>query len=198
MNTKTIRTKNCLELLIDNNSTFHIWGLNPKWTQFFPTTYNARKELYYDFICDAETKMRIARINDNFTPDEIDNLISQREVVKDLLNRKEHYKQLEQENKALQEKIEELRQIHSLLGNCPTEKFDEIKNFINDFTIKDASIKDGETPLGEDDKKDILVVPKTYEIEDILEEEFQEALIDGNLEQCLQKVQMKAEAVVRE
>lgn len=149
----------------DNNSTFHIWGLNPKWTQFFPTTYNARKELYYDFICDAETKMRIARINDNFTPDEIDNLISQREVVKDLLNRKEHYKQLEQENKALQEKIEELRQIHSLLGNCPTEKFDEIKNFINDFTIKDASIKDGETPLGEDDKKDILVVPKTYEIE---------------------------------
>lgn len=39
---------------------------------------------------------------------------------------------------------------------------------------------------------------KTYEIEDILEEEFQEALIDGNLEQCLQKVQMKAEAVVRE
>lgn len=149
----------------DNNSTFHIWGLNPKWTQFFPTTYNARKELYYDFICDAETKMRIARINDNFTPDEIDNLISQREVVKDLLNRKEHYKQLEQENKALQEKIEELRQIHSLLGNCPTEKFDEIKNFINDFTIKDASIKDGETPLGKDDKKDILVVPKTYEIE---------------------------------
>ncbi len=39
---------------------------------------------------------------------------------------------------------------------------------------------------------------KTYEIEDILEEEFQEVLIDGNLGQCLQRVQMKAEAVVRE
>lgn len=39
---------------------------------------------------------------------------------------------------------------------------------------------------------------KTYEIEDILEEEFQDALIDGRLEQCLQRTQMKAEAVVRE
>lgn len=39
---------------------------------------------------------------------------------------------------------------------------------------------------------------KSYDIENILEEEFQEALIDGDLERCLQKVQMKADAVVRE
>lgn len=39
---------------------------------------------------------------------------------------------------------------------------------------------------------------KTYEIEDILEEEFQHALENENLEECLERVQMKAEAVVRE
>lgn len=39
---------------------------------------------------------------------------------------------------------------------------------------------------------------KTYAIEDILEAEFQDVLIDGDLEQCLERAQMKAEAVVRE
>lgn len=39
---------------------------------------------------------------------------------------------------------------------------------------------------------------KTYEIEDILEEEFQNILVEGDLEQGLEKVQIKAEAVVRE
>lgn len=38
----------------------------------------------------------------------------------------------------------------------------------------------------------------TYEIEDILEAEFQNALVDGDLEQCLERVQLKAEAVARE
>lgn len=39
---------------------------------------------------------------------------------------------------------------------------------------------------------------KTYEIESILEEVFQDVLIDGDIEHCLQEVQMKAEVVVRE
>lgn len=39
---------------------------------------------------------------------------------------------------------------------------------------------------------------KTYEIEDILEEEFQDVLTDGDLTNCLEKVQMKAEAVAKE
>lgn len=37
----------------------------------------------------------------------------------------------------------------------------------------------------------------TYEIEDILEEEFQYALMNEDLEQCLERVQMKAEAIVK-
>ena len=39
---------------------------------------------------------------------------------------------------------------------------------------------------------------KTYEIEDIIEEEFQKMLVNGNIDQCLEKAQMKAEAVARE
>ena len=39
---------------------------------------------------------------------------------------------------------------------------------------------------------------KTYEIEDILETEFQNVLVDDDLETCLHRVQEKAEAVARE
>lgn len=39
---------------------------------------------------------------------------------------------------------------------------------------------------------------KTYDIEDILEAEFQNEFSDGNMDSCLERVQMKAEAVVRE
>lgn len=37
----------------------------------------------------------------------------------------------------------------------------------------------------------------TYEIEAIIEEEFQKVLVDGKLEQCLEKAQIKAEAVAK-
>ena len=49
--------------------------------------------------------------------------------------------------------------------------------------------------------KDIPIVnygSKTYEIEDILEVEFQKALLDDDMEQCLINTQIKAQAVVRE
>lgn len=39
---------------------------------------------------------------------------------------------------------------------------------------------------------------KTYEIEDILEAEFQNSIVDGDLKQCLERVHIKAEAVARE
>ena len=39
---------------------------------------------------------------------------------------------------------------------------------------------------------------KTYDIEDILEAEFRNELSDGNMDSCLDRVQMKAEAVARE
>ena len=39
---------------------------------------------------------------------------------------------------------------------------------------------------------------KTYEIEDILEAEFQNVLVDDDLQTCLRRAQEKAEAVARE
>lgn len=39
---------------------------------------------------------------------------------------------------------------------------------------------------------------KTYEIEEILEEEFQDALIDGDYSHCLERAQMKAESITKE
>lgn len=39
---------------------------------------------------------------------------------------------------------------------------------------------------------------KTYEIEDIVEEEFQKVLVNGDLDQCLERAQMKSEAVAKE
>lgn len=61
--------------------------------------------------------------------------------------------------------IEDLNNIKAVLRKFPADKYDKLKYLINDSTITDTSIKDGETPLGEDDEKDIVVVPKTYEIE---------------------------------
>lgn len=39
---------------------------------------------------------------------------------------------------------------------------------------------------------------RTYELEDIIEEEFQKMLLSGDLDQCLAEAQMKGEAVARE
>ena len=39
---------------------------------------------------------------------------------------------------------------------------------------------------------------KTYEIEAIVESEFQNVLIDGNIDLALERAQMKADALVRE
>lgn len=39
---------------------------------------------------------------------------------------------------------------------------------------------------------------KTYEIEVVVESEFQNVLIDGNIDLALERAQMKADALVRE
>ena len=69
----------------DENSSIILWGEKPKWIQYFRETYNTRKELYYDYICDAETKARISRISDNFSLQEIDELVESRELIKTIL-----------------------------------------------------------------------------------------------------------------
>lgn len=61
--------------------------------------------------------------------------------------------------------IEDLNNIKAILQSCPSDQFDKIKDVLNDFVKGQIFIKEGETPLGEDDQIDLKVVPKTYEIE---------------------------------
>ena len=99
--------------------------------RLFSNTYKNRKNLSYDFIYDADTKARISTIYDNFTQGEIEKLIYEKETVKEILANKEHYTRLEEENKVLQEKIEELNAIQSLFSECPTNKISEIKELVS-------------------------------------------------------------------
>lgn len=80
-----------------------------KLIQLFRNTYIKRKEFSYDYIYDAETKARIAKINDNFTPDEIDQLIHERETIRNIMSQKDYYISLETENAQLRKIIDELR-----------------------------------------------------------------------------------------
>ena len=160
--------KTSIETLLeffDENSSFIKWGAEPKWTQFFRNTYTARKEMYYDFVCDADTKARISRINDNFSPDEIDKLIKDKEEVKQIIANKDYYKGLERENKALQEKIEEFSDLHTLLKEYSTDEINKVKEFINKLTNNQSTLKNEDIPLSGEDCIDIAIVPKTYEIE---------------------------------
>lgn len=54
-------------------------------TKLFPNTYKNRKNLSYDFIYDAETKARISIMNENYSSDEIEILIENKEFVKQIL-----------------------------------------------------------------------------------------------------------------
>lgn len=79
------------------------------WSGLFNYSFPQRKALYYDFICDSEMKARIAKITDSFSADEIDNLISDKETIKEIIQNKDYYLRLEDENARLKRELEELK-----------------------------------------------------------------------------------------
>lgn len=58
-------------------------------SKLFPKTYMKRKNLSYDYIYDAETKARFSQMNDNYSSDEIEILIENKDFVKKILQRSE-------------------------------------------------------------------------------------------------------------
>ena len=56
-----------------------------KLSRLFPETYKNRKNLSYDYIYDADTKARFSQMNDNYSSDEIDILIENKDFVKKML-----------------------------------------------------------------------------------------------------------------
>lgn len=62
--------------------------------------------------------------------------------------------------------IEELKDIKEVLQGCPADKFDKVKDLVNKLASEDTYIKDNdEIPLNDNDETDVVVVPKTYELE---------------------------------
>ena len=57
--------------------------------KLFKKTYPKRKELSYDFIFDADKKARFLLMNDNYSPDEMEILIENKELVKQILQNKD-------------------------------------------------------------------------------------------------------------
>ena len=135
-----------------------------KLNKLFPTMYRARKELSYDYIYDADTKARISRINENFSPEEIEDLINERETVKNILAKKEYYTNLEKENQKLIERVEELSGLTNIIQDCTPEQINKVKELVEQLTTSRIIDIDAETPLTSDDEMDVIVVPKTYEL----------------------------------
>lgn len=61
--------------------------------------------------------------------------------------------------------IEELNNLNSVLRNCTSEKFEQIKDIISQFATDENHADDGETPIGVGDEMEVVVVPKIHEIE---------------------------------
>lgn len=96
--------------------------------RLFNETYHRRKELSYDFIYDAETKARISIINDSFTNEEIEELIKNPDIVKNILENKDYYQELKEENEELEKENESLRkQIEELKSLCRLSTVDDRK-----------------------------------------------------------------------
>ena len=60
-----------------------------KLSRLFPETYKNRKNLSYDYIYDAETKARFSQMNDNYSSDEIEILIENKDFVKKMLQNRD-------------------------------------------------------------------------------------------------------------
>ena len=136
---------NTLLNFFDDNSANWKLGIDSRWKSYFENTYDSRKELYYDFICDSETKARIAKINDSFTQEEIDYIINDKDTIREIIAKKNYYLGLEEENAHLQEEIRRIK--------------DE------QFVKSNLQIADVDTPIGEGDDREVVIVPKIHEIE---------------------------------
>ena len=86
--------------------------LESKLKKLFPNTYCNRKSLSYDFIFDAETKARISQMNENYSVDEIESLIKNKDFLKKILNTKD------------------LSNIQKIMEEFPHTKFGEILNIL--------------------------------------------------------------------
>lgn len=164
--------KNAINSLLhffEENSSSMSWGEKPKWIQYFHETYKVRKELYYDYICDAKTKAQISRISENFDTEEIEELIREKEAVKKILAYKDHYVQLEEENKNLQARVEELSALDRIIKDCSPEK---VKELVEQF-LKLQNANPADDNADDNSEYEVVKVQKV--------EEFTVKTLDGDV-----------------
>lgn len=66
--------------------------------------------------------------------------------------------------------LEDLKDIKEVLQGCPADKFDKVKDLINKLASEETTINnDDETPLNDGDETDIVIVPKTHDIEEVVD-----------------------------
>lgn len=65
--------------------------------------------------------------------------------------------------------VEDLKNLNAVLKSCPPDKIDQVKDIINKFASEQASAGGEETPVGGEDSTDIVIVPKTHEIEGVVD-----------------------------
>lgn len=153
-----IKLKNAIESLLRFFDANDSVNSEHKWINFFHNTYSVRKELYYDYICDAATKVRISRISDNFTPDEIEKLINEKETVKDILAKKDYYANLEEENQRLSDKVEQLSDLSDIIKECPTDQLNNVKELVERLVVMDDNTSRKIIELVQCDKTQISAI----------------------------------------
>lgn len=102
----------------------------------------------------------------NLTDDQLKDIIENSAEISNLSNK---VKTLEDENKGLQARVEALQELDFVLKNCSPDKLDQVKDIINKFSSEQASAGGEETPVGGEDSTDIVIVPKTHEIEEVVD-----------------------------
>ena len=129
----------------------------------FPKTKPIEDSIVLNVVWKKEKRELLMNVSSKLTDDQIQTIIENSDQIGELTDK---VKQLEDEKKGLQARIEKFQNIDSVLKNLPTDNLDKVKDFISKLTSDETNIKDdNETPLNNNDETDIIVVPKTYELE---------------------------------
>ena len=91
-------------------------------------------------------------------------------------------KALEDENKGLHARVEELQGLEAVLKNFDADKLDQIKDMINKLASEQTSAGGEETPVGGEDATDVIIVPKAHDIEEV--EDFNGRIIKVTADQA--------------
>ena len=78
--------------------------------------------------------------------------------------------------------VEDLCEVSKILRGCPDGKIEKLKDFISKISGEEPTVIDEDTPIGGEDSMDLVLVPKTYEIENV--ENFEGQILNVKADQA--------------